>query len=288
MLQVARLAPNALQEAREPVLAFVREQMHEDGGARNRAGESDLYYAVFALECLIALQAELPAGRVRAYLERFGEGGELDLVHLACLARCWAALPPGSLSSGTASGIARRIASHRVPDGGFHSNAAAETGTVYHAFLALGALQDLGAAVDDAEGLRRSVASLGRPDGSFSNAHGVTASSTPTTAAAVTLLRQLGSTAPAACADWLLGRAHPEGGFFATDGAPLPDLLSTATALHALAGMQVPFSGLREPMLDFLDTLWTGRSFCGSWADDTQDCEYTYYALLALGHLSLA
>ena len=45
---------------------------------------------------------------------------------------------------------------------------------------------------------------------------------------------------------------------------------------------------LREPCLDFVDSLWTNRGgFFGTWADDTVDCEYTYYALLALGHLSL-
>ena len=46
--------------------------------------------------------------------------------------------------------------------------------------------------------------------------------------------------------------------------------------------------GIREPCLDFVDSLWTNRGgFFGTWADDAADCEYTYYALLALGHLSL-
>lgn len=89
-------------------------------------------------------------------------------------------------------------------------------------------------------------------------------------------------------AEWLLSRCRPEGGFFALPEAPMPDLLSTATALHALAGMQVPLENLKEPCLDFIDTLWTNRGgFYGHCADDVVDCEYTYYALLALGHLSL-
>ena len=68
----------------------------------------------------------------------------------------------------------------------------------------------------------------------------------------------------------------------------MPDLLSTATALHALAGEHVPFGHLKESTLDFIDTLWTGKAFCGTWADDEPDSEYTWYALLAMGHLSLA
>ena len=40
--------------------------------------------------------------------------------------------------------------------------------------------------------------------------------------------------------------------------------------------------------LDFIDTLWTNEgSFYGHWQEETLDCEYTYYALLALGHLSV-
>ncbi len=70
--------------------------------------------------------------------------------------------------------------------------------------------------------------------------------------------------------------------------APMPDLLSTATALHALAGLQVPFDSVREACLDFVDSLWTNSgAFYGHWHDEFLDVEYTYYALLALGHLSL-
>ena len=67
----------------------------------------------------------------------------------------------------------------------------------------------------------------------------------------------------------------------------VPDLLSTATALHALATAGVSLAEIKEPCLDFLDRLWTGRAFRGHLTDDVEDCEYTYYALLALGHLSL-
>lgn len=45
---------------------------------------------------------------------------------------------------------------------------------------------------------------------------------------------------------------------------------------------------LKEPLLDYIDTLWTAKGgFHGSWEDDDLDIEYTYYGLLALGHLAL-
>ena len=62
---------------------------------------------------------------------------------------------------------------------------------------------------------------------------------------------------------------------------------SRAERRYALAGMGASLEEIRIPCLDFLDSLWTGRAFCGHWADDAEDCEYTYYALLALGHLSM-
>ena len=84
-------------------------------------------------------------------------------------------------------------------------------------------------------------------------------------------------------------RCHSSGGFLATPVAPIPDLLSTATGLHALAALHVPLTGIYEPCLDFVDSLWTNRGgFYGSWVDDVLDCEYTYYGLLALGHLTVA
>ncbi|MBI4564272.1 MAG: terpene cyclase/mutase family protein [Planctomycetes bacterium] len=288
MLQVARLAPDLLSEAGERVIRFLHDQFTEEGGARDRAGRTDLYYTVFALEGLIAMRQDPPVPNVRLYLQRFGDGDGLDAVHLACLARCWAALPRGSLNPDTARRLASRIEAYRAQDGGYAPQPRASDGTVYHTFLAFGALQDMGIEIPNPEALARSVLSLQLEGGAFANERGIRAGSTPTTAAAVTLLRNLNAPIPPAAGEWLLRRAHPKGGFIATEQAPLPDLLSTATALHALAGMHVPFGHLKDESLDFLDTLWTGRSFCGSWADDVPDCEYTYYALLSLGHLSLA
>jgi prenyltransferase beta subunit len=87
--------------------------------------------------------------------------------------------------------------------------------------------------------------------------------------------------------DWLLKRISPEGGFLAMPKAPVADLLSTATALHALSLIGVDIANLQEQCLDFVDTLWDGKGgFCGSAVDRTCDCEYTFYGLLALGHLS--
>jgi hypothetical protein len=287
MLQVSRLAPKLLGDATDRVEEFFREQIHEDGGGRDRSGRSDLYYTVFVAEGLLALQRPLQEDPLRGFLDGFGDGDGLDLVHLACLARCWACLPKGALPARRAEAISHRIERYRSKDLGFAPAPGAEIGTVYHGFLAFAAHQDLGQELRHPAALRASVEGLRTSDGAFANLPGQPVGTTTVTAAAVALLRSLDAPAPDDVGPWLLARAQPDGGFSASPLAPIPDLLSTATALHALAGLHVDCSAIQPAGLDFLDTLWTGRAFCGHWADDVQDAEYTWYALLALGHLSL-
>jgi len=287
MLQVARLAPQQLGESRDLVAGFLRSRLAPDGGFLNRGGESDLYYTVFGLEGLVALQEPLPSDAVAAYLARFRDGHDLDFVHLTSLARCWATLSRDLTAP--ARGILTRIEACRSGDGGYAQTPDAERGTVYAAFLAFGAYEDLHGTLPDPDRVLDSLGALRARDGGYANhagdAHGITT----VTAAAVLLLRALGGAIDPHLGMWLLDRCHPSGGFVATPATPIPDLLSTATALHALAALRVPLGGVSEPCLDFVDSLWTNRGgFYGSWADETLDCEYTYYGLLALGHLTVA
>ncbi len=286
MLQVARLAPNELREASDRVVDYLHGQFNEDGGCKDRSGASDLYYTVFGLAGLAALRAEPPTQPTRSYLESFAAGDDLDVVHLCCLARCWASLAPKEPPA-LRDAMLANLERFRSRDGGYGAEPDAEHGTVYHCFLALGARQDLGAEALSADGLIDCVDRLSTDDGAFANEAGLPLGTTPATAAAVTLLRNLGAPVPAPSGAWLLRQATPEGGFLAMPRAPMPDLLSTATALHALAGLEIPFEEIKTSCLDFVDTLWTGQAFCGNWSDDCPDAEYTYYALLALGHLSL-
>jgi hypothetical protein len=157
---------------------------------------------------------------------------------------------------------------------------------VYQCFLAWGAYQDLGGELPNPEGLERCLGHLRTGDGGFANEPSLKIGTTPTTAAGAVLMQELGLPVPQVVGDWLLARCHEHGGFLAVPDAPFPDLLSTATALHALAGLNVSVTEVREACLDFVDSLWTGRAFRGHQADNVEDCEYTYYGLLALGHLS--
>ncbi|HEX4793192.1 MAG TPA: prenyltransferase/squalene oxidase repeat-containing protein [Humisphaera sp.] len=288
MLQVARLAPNVLGESAQTVADYLRSQMNPDGGCKDRAGASDLYYTVFGIEGLFALRADVPLDKLESYLRSFGNGGELDLVHVACLARCWAMLPREKLDDITRDAILAHIESHRSTDGGYHARRDSPAGTIYDCFLATGAYLDLLRQIPNANGIVSCVQSLRATDGGYANQRELPMGLTPSTAAAITLLHHFEQPIDASLGHWLLSRAHAEGGFFATPAAPIPDLLSTATALHALTIIHADISTIREPTLDFIDTLWNSQgAFYGNWEDEMLDCEYTYYGLLALGHLSL-
>ena len=230
MLQVARLAPQLLGESADAVAAFVRGQQNSDGGFKDRAGRSDLYYTVFGLDGLLALRADLPAGAVLSYLRSFGEGDGLDLVHLGCLARCWASLPPILRNEAPAERILARVEKHRSADGGYAPSPGGDDGTIYACFVAAGAYDDLSRPMPEPLRLLDCLTRLQAEDGGYANQRDMPLGLTPSTAAAVALLRHLEQPLPPQLGDWLLARCRPEGGFYATPIAPLPDLLSTATA----------------------------------------------------------
>jgi hypothetical protein len=289
MLQVARVAPNLLGEAAELVREFFARQFSPEGGAVDRAGRADLYYTIFALAGREALQTVAPVEASEAWLRGFGDGAGLDFVHLGALARCWAAVGRDHLPEGLAEALLARLETYRSRDGGYDADVASEHGNAYGCFVALGAYQDLGRELPGPLRMVQCLKFLETPDGAWANARGLRAGSTNATAAAVTLLHQLGVPINPIVGDWLLAQLHPEGGFRAMPQAPLPDLLSTATTLHALACLerQLP-PAAREKCLDFIDTLWSADGgFHGHWADDHLDAEYTFYGLLALGHLAL-
>jgi len=289
MVQVARVAPKLLENSTPLVIDFFQSQRHPDGGFCNRAGEPDIYYSVFGIEGFQSLQQSLPEEWLRSYVESFGTGDKLDLVHLSCLARCWGGLSIQSRQDCPTEVLAARILEHRTPDGGYDILPGSQEGNLYGCFLAIGAFEDVGYPIPHTDSLTGFISGLRDPQGGFFNSRAMPVSLVPQTAAAVTLLRHLG----ARCDDprvgeWILSCFHPQGGFRAGTDITIPDLLSTATALHALASLKIELGAGVDLCLDFIDSLWTNRGgFYGHWEDTHADVEYTYYGLLALGHLSL-
>ncbi|MFP6905512.1 MAG: prenyltransferase/squalene oxidase repeat-containing protein [Verrucomicrobiota bacterium] len=287
MLQVARLSPNLLSNSTASIVDFVHAQQNQDGGFSDLNGKSDVYYTMFALLCLQALHQDLPVDSVTPYLDTFSELDTLDFVHLSCLARCYDCL--ASHDEDRSQRMMGEIEQYRSRDGGYHPDQKhAEQGTIYGCFLAVGSYQDLGGEFPEPAAMARCLASLRTEDGAYANEAALPVGTTPATTAAVTLLRYLDHPVDQQVGKWILQQCHQDGGFFAMPFAPIPDLLTTATALHALETLEVSFEHLKEPCLNFIDSLWSTKgAFYGNWEEETLDCEYTFYGLLALGYLSL-
>jgi hypothetical protein len=293
MRRTVSRASDALGDSVDAVRDFFRSRLAPDGGFNGRDGRSDLYYTVFGLEASLALNADISCERVGSYLDRFGTGESLDFVHLACLARCEANISEvrgEPMDTRARRDMAERLQLYKACDGGFNAAAKAQRGSAYGGFLALGAWQDLGIDCPDPNGMAASVESLQRPDGGHANESTMTASATAATAAAICVLHYLNRPIPESAVRWLQGQAHPQGGFTAIRlpaEAAIPDLLSTATALHALSLAGALSEDMKDKHLDYLDSLWTSQGgFRGHWADEVVDCEYTYYGLLSLGCLA--
>ena len=222
--------------------------------------------------------------KIAEYLDSFGDGATIDFVHLCALIRCWAAVGANPHEAA----MTERLLAFRTPDGGFNAIPNAETATAYGNFLALAATQDLGIDLRAPHMLAATCRALQTRDGAFANESGMTMGTTPAVAAAEGVLRTVDGKAPPEAGKWLLEKSFGAGGFFAAPIAPMPDLLSTAVALHALAGMGFDLAPIKEDCLDYVDSLWVNKgAFYGNWGDDHLDLEYTFYGLLALGHLSV-
>jgi len=286
MLEAAAGAGEALGDSAELVSRFVLARRQTDRGYCGRSDRSDLYYTAFALQSLAALRATDEIEATAGYLRAFGGGEGLDFVHLACLARCWALLPAPGPPRDVRQEMLDRLAGSRCADDGFSHVDGADHGTAYGCFLALGAWQDLGADMPRSEAMGRCLESLRSDDGGYANAPGLPVGAAPASAATAVVLRELRLPVPAELPAWLLACRHTSGGFLATPAAPIPDLLSTATTVHALAALGRPLGAVAEACCDYVESLWDGcGGFRGNWADTVCDCEYVFYALLALGHV---
>jgi hypothetical protein len=288
LVQTARLAPRFLADSTGLVRAFYERSFSFSGAALNRAGLPDLYYTAFALAGAAALESSPHLDSLSKWLTSFEDGAELDFVHRGALARCWAAIGRDRMPRGLQPRLLKRLEEFRKPDGGYDGDRHRAHGTAYGAFVALGAYEDLCALPRNLIDLARGLAGLRSSDGAWSNAPGQAVGALNATAGATVLLRQLGLPVPAEVGRWILAQEHSGGGFLAVPGAPIPDLLSTATALQALAAAEIDLpEEVNERCFDFIDSLWSAEGgFHGNWADDILDVEYTFYGLLALGNLA--
>lgn len=282
----ARARRALLPDALDDIAFFLSAAQTADGGYRGRSAMGDVYYSAFAVDCLLALDRPLPLDRLRDFAHGRAAALDLDLPHTASLLRLLALEEEDDVAREQAR---QRLARFYDPGRGWKLHADSPHSSIYAAFLAALALDDMGLEDEECLPLPSTEALLEslRPDGLFADAGGAAAGTITVTAAAVMLLLIQMQTPPEQTLDALLRLAAPGGGFRLAPNAPAPDLLSTATALTTLAAADVSMPRpLRAACASFVEGAWQqDGGFSSHPADRVSDVEYTWYGLLALGCL---
>lgn len=221
----------------------------------------DCYYSSFAIMSAQALRAQCSFDEMRAFLGKC-DIASLDLPHAASLARSLRLLNVEASPK-----LIEKVRSF-------------EPSNPYDIFLKLGALEDCKVDLMVGEYIKR-LRGFKLEDASFSNLAGADlGGANPTAAAVVSELFLEGGADPDAL-EALKKFQEPIGGFKAHKAATAADLLSTASAVFALKlCRQNPKFGVSE----FAASHWLcDGSFSATVLEQSGDCEYLFYGLLALG-----
>ncbi|MCK5804514.1 MAG: hypothetical protein KAI66_16870 [Lentisphaeria bacterium] len=285
LLGTASRAMKLLDESSADAMrAYVEGKFLSCGAAVDRAGQADIYYTFFGLGCLRAFDVQAPPEASTFLRDRIDRGGG-DFVHTAALALCAGMVPLGLPRR---RALAAAIETFRTVDGGYGTKEGAACATPYATYLALLAHGALGLSPANAAQARQAILPCEQADGSYVNRRGETAANVTTTAAAAGVHGICGRRPSRHLLAWVQSQYSQGGGFRSSPNAPLPDLLSTAVALHTLRQSRVRLlPEVKRDCLVFVQDLWQeDGGFAGSIADDLTDCEYTFYALVALGALA--
>ena len=298
LFDTLRKAPSLIGESAAIIISdYIFSQFTADGGFRNRAGKCDQYYTMFGLTCAEALGVHVDIGLVSRYLSRFIPA-ELDLVHLVCWSKSKliiklseSIMPYNLLAVLYCLGFKTRVdvgpERFRAPDGGFCEDVNSGKSHPYAIFMGVNLYQDCGLQMPEVGKAVIALENCRTEQGAYHNPGGGGRGMLLSTCAAVLALRQLTGKVDAAALQWLSGQQGDTGGFHASPDSPMPDLLSTGVALYTLKICGYPLNLMSDKAKNFIIDHWhENGGFTGALVDECTDCEYTFYALMALGALA--
>ncbi|MDH6342128.1 hypothetical protein M2480_000507 [Parabacteroides sp. PFB2-12] len=270
-------------EAFERISHFVRSQRMDNGAFRNKSGQPDLYYTVFGQMLSYVLNIPSDSEKNSRYLESLNPE-RLDLIHYAAYMRCRMIrqlIDQGKISLWIHSLFATEI----KPLADFNGLPHNDRQSPYTQFIWLSLLEDTGNRIKDPKEMLHSLEAYRAPTGGYMNTTDGLTATTNATAAALAIKGQLEGYRENPDIDSLRKRQAPSGGFAAAEASPLPDLLSTATALFILNCYK---SKPRYAAKEFIEAHWLeSGGFSATLLEDKSDVEYTFYGLLALGAIDV-
>jgi hypothetical protein len=264
------------REARELIRTYIESQRIDALFFRNKSREADIYYTVFGLALSYIFGLRIDWEKARRELDRY-EVNAHDLVHYASYIR-------SSVLLDLSGNKWRRLF---FPDkervSVFQTYPHNDSCSPYSRFVWLSLMEDMHRRIDNKKEIMESLGAYRTPDGGYSNSAGGLSASAGATAAALSVGGQLAGYGRNLMEDvkCLYELQDGSGGFCANNQTPLPDMLSTATALFVLR-----YYGVKprvEPV-PFIEAHWLeSGGFAPTLAEENSDIEYTFYGMLALG-----
>ena len=295
MLRLATGIATLPETDRAVAVSFFLDAQTENGGFRGRRGIGELYYTDFALRGLTLLDAMPNCNRsILAFLKTALTRNDLAQNDLECVERVsllnsalileatWGEDLFSEILTSPGIWFCDQLHQFKTSDGGFASSGESQYSSTYHNFLVLSTMQLFGWEGIDVDRIVQNILNRQRPDGGFVELPPLKVGGTNPTAAAVCLLGMLDihdyPKDNARC--FLKSMQSEEGGFLAHARIPVPDLLSTFTAIVALHELDAWDAFDTEKTLRFVRSLrHDSGGYAGACWDHEPDVEYTFYAL---------
>ena len=289
---LAQEPPDRLSRHRDFLLA----RQQTDGGFADEAGDSNRLATGFAIRALTLIGGPpVDVARPLARFLRQFTPVSLETVELlSWLDSVWALRRSigddllDSIPADWQETVVRDLEKRRCADGGYAQFAEATLGSMHSSHLTYLIYQLLGREIPRRNQLIEFIKHQQCKDGGFAETDPQKHGSTQATAAAVTMLKQLGELEPVTRVGvhgfLLQTRAH-EGGFQANIRIPFADALSTFVGLLTMHELKL-YDVLKPDHVDTLLAQWLelpdGGFRPNSW-EERADIEQTYYGLGCLG-----
>lgn len=290
-LKLAAGVESLPEDVRGPCARFFTARQNADGGFSGRQGGSDLYYGSFGLRGLALLgeltedRARLAAGYLNSQWDRRATLGSvefLSLVTSALLIEAATGIAAFPKDRSPLALVLEHVGPLQRDDGGYARTAKSPHSSTYHTFLVASCLELLGSPLRDPVKTAACVRARQRPDGGFVELPQLAQGGVNPTAAAVGLLSMtagLDADTANRAAEFLRANQTEEGGFRANGRIPFADLLSTFTALVALADLKALDRIDAAAARRYAQRLAHDGGFRGGAWDDAADVEYAFYGL---------
>lgn len=269
------------KEAIRRITDFVVSQQTKESAFKGKNGKADLYYTVFGWTLSRVLGIKMDIQKMDNYLAQY-DSKSLDFIHFAAYTRCKLMMLVMNEKKRGGLFFKMMLRGKMNPVVNF-AGEPHSANSPYIQYLTLSMTEDVWKKVPNEKEMLDAVEQYHLSGGGYVNIKGGLTATTNATVAALAVKGQLQGYKKNDDAFFLRKKQEDSGGFRAAEDAPIPDLLSTATALFILNcyGIKPLY-----PARDFIEAHWLDSGgFAATLQDDRSDVEYLFYGLLALGSI---